>query len=171
MTNGIEVLGKAEPPFVHCCKEVNRSSVSPSLKAHLPDFLLVEIDGSDIPDEEALVNFCNDVLGLRLADSPPRSTELHWMRLNDLIKTDVNFQNRSGCVILLRNAEECLSSAKDGLVRLGSALASAGTAYAYPEDLGLDEKYAQQPIPFHTIFLFGRVTPRAPNAEPIELPI
>jgi len=151
------------PPFLHYCIQSDEKIPFKKLSTQLPSHKIIKLDGNDFRDEKSLVDLCNKHMGLALGFTP-NDTELHWMRFNDLIRTDIEMENHSGCIIIVKNAENALRSTSDGLVRFGNAMSLASLAYAKPDNLGLQPDYAEKPKSVHTILCYEKIPQNAPNA-------
>lgn len=158
-------------PFVHFCKNTDPDVVAGVIRRDCPGTKIVEIDGKWIRDLKQMVDVLNRGLGLSLPYGRNGGGELFWMRFDDLIATDIKFDDSEGCVIIVGNAEHALSATSDGLQRFGNSMQKAGAGYANPmRYIQVDSPdHAIQPKLVHTVLCYRKTPRNAPHANQIKL--
>jgi len=161
-SNELDSLFSVAGPFLHFAEEVSVSSIATRLPKRFSKMLLVELDGSNMRTEHLLF----ETYDVAFHDGAYRLD--NWDAFIDATRTmDEITLHRDGCVTFIRNADDCLRSEKNGLVRFGNVLESLGLEWSQPVSDG--EWWDRGPKAFHTVFLFRCKPPSMPNAAPIRL--
>ncbi|MGI9412377.1 MAG: barstar family protein [Hyphomicrobiales bacterium] len=161
-SNYVDVLFSVARPFVHFSEEVSVPSIATYLPKRFSKMLLAELDGSNMRTERLLFK----AYDLAFHDGGYRLE--NWDAFIDVMRTvDEITLHRDGCVTFIRNADDCLRSEKNGLVRFGNVMETLGLEWSQPVSHG--EWWDRGPKAFHTVFLFQRKPRSMPNAAPIWL--
>jgi len=164
--NSVEILRSTAAPYVHVSYQSVDSECLTEIKNQLRGLLIIEIDGATVRDEKDAVHVFNKALGISVDQSPTKNTNLYWRRFEDLVQTDVDFKGRSGCVIFIKNAEQCLCGTTGGISYFADALNKAGQEYANSQ---IGDYYNSQAMSFHAAFLYNERPKFGINAAPIDL--
>ncbi len=161
-SNDVGVLFSVARPFLHFAEEVSVPSIANCLPKRFSKMQIVELNGSNMRTERLLFKtfdlaFHDGGYGLK-----------NWDAFVDVMRTvDEITLHRDGCVTFIRNADDCLKSEKNGLVRFGNVMETLGLDWSQAVSDG--EWWDRGPKAFHTVFLFRRKPQSMPNAAPIRL--